>query len=82
VGIPFVDGGLWPPGALVRISGFSPGGSGTLVYFACDDCAVEAARAAGQGGHVVAEKMSIGERGFVAVVADTEGNVIGLHSMQ
>lgn len=74
--------GYGAPGALVRMSGFSPGGGGTLVYFGCDDCAVEAARAAGQGGHVVAEKMSIGEHGFVAVVSDTEGNVIGLHSMQ
>jgi predicted enzyme related to lactoylglutathione lyase len=26
--------------------------------------------------------MSIGEHGFIALVFDTEGNMIGLHSMQ
>ena len=69
------------PGALVKMEGCSSGG-GTLVYFACDDCAVEAARAASNGGKVVTEKTSIGEYGFIAMVSDTEGNVIGLHSMQ
>ncbi len=68
-------------GALVKMSGCPSGGS-TMVYFSCADCAVEAARAAASGGKVVNEKMSIGEHGFIAVVSDTEGNVIGLHSMQ
>jgi hypothetical protein len=26
--------------------------------------------------------MSIGEHGFIAMVVDTEGNMVGLHSMQ
>jgi len=69
------------PGALVKISGCPSGGS-TLVYFSCDDCAAEAARATSNGGKVVNEKMSIGEYGYIATVSDTEGNVIGLHSMQ
>ena len=69
------------PGALVRMSGRPSGGS-TLVYFTCDDCAIEAARAASSGGKMVNEKMSIGEYGFIAMVSDTEGNIIGLHSMQ
>ncbi len=43
------------PGALVKMPGFPSGGS-TLVYFACEDCAVEAARAAANGGHVVKPK--------------------------
>lgn len=73
--------GYGAPGALVRMSGCPSGGS-TLVYFSCDDCAVEAARAASNGGKVVQEKMSIGEHGFIAMVSDTEGNVIGLHSLQ
>ena len=45
-------------------------------------CAAEAARAASNGGKVVREKTSIGENGFIAMVSDTEGNVIGLMSMQ
>ena len=67
-------------GALVKMPGRPSGGS-TMVYFSCEDCAVEAARSASHGGTVVSEKMSIGEHGFVATVSDTEGNVIGLHSM-
>lgn len=68
-------------GMLVKMDGFSPGGGGTLVYFGCEDCAVQAARAVDAGGSLVQDKMSIGEHGFCALVRDTEGNVIGLHSM-
>ena len=69
-------------GMLVKMNGFTPGGGGTLVYFGCDDCAVQAARAAEHGGSIFQEKTSIGEHGFCAVVRDTEGNLIGLHSMK
>jgi uncharacterized protein len=69
-------------GALTRMEGVPSGGNSTLVYFSCADCAVEAARAAKQGGRVQREKMSIGEYGFIALVFDTEGNMIGLHSLQ
>jgi predicted enzyme related to lactoylglutathione lyase len=68
-------------GMLVKMEGVPSGGGGTLVYFGCDDCAVEAARAAANGGSIFKEKMSIGKHGFIALVFDTEGNMIGLHSM-
>ena len=68
-------------GALVRMAGCPSGGS-TLVYFSCEDCSVEAARAASNGGKIFKDKMSIGDYGFIALVEDTEGNLIGLHSMQ
>ncbi|GAB6142177.1 VOC family protein [Methylosoma difficile] len=68
-------------GMLVKMDGFPSGGGGTLVYFACEDCAVEAGRVAEQGGSVIREKMSIGEHGFIALALDTEGNMIGFHSM-
>ena len=68
-------------GALVKMEGIEPGGSGTMVYFVCEDCSVEAEHAAQNGGRLVQEKMSIGEHGFVSMVVDSEGNVIGLHSM-
>ena len=70
------------PGALVRMPGFPSGGNSVLVYFSCADCAVEAARAAGAGGRIFKEKFSIGQYGHVALVVDTEGNMIGLHSMK
>jgi hypothetical protein len=70
------------PGALVRMPGVPSGGNSVLVYFSCDNCAVESARAASSGGKVEKEKFSIGEYGYVSLVSDTEGNMIGLHSMQ
>lgn len=68
-------------GMLVKMEGCSPGRGGTLVYFGCDDCAEQLARAAEHGGSIFQDKMSIGEHGFCAVAKDTEGNLIGLHSM-
>lgn len=68
-------------GMLVKMEGFKPGSGGTLVYFGCEDCAVQAARAAEFGGSVFQEKTSIGEHGFCALARDTEGNLIGFHSM-
>lgn len=68
-------------GMLVKMEGVPSGLGGTLVYFACQDCAVEAARAAENGGSIFKGKTPIGEHGFFALVHDTEGNLIGLHSM-
>lgn len=68
-------------GMLVKMEGFASAGGGTLVYFGCQDCAEAASRAAANGGTVVKEKMSIGEHGFIALARDTEGNMIGFHSM-
>jgi|SRR5690606_37966174 len=67
-------------GALCRMEGFSGGGSSTLVYFSCADCAVEAARVEAAGGKLHKPKQSIGEYGFMAIAFDTEGNMFGLHS--
>jgi predicted enzyme related to lactoylglutathione lyase len=52
------------------------------VYFSCKDCAVEAGRVIQHGGSVDRKKMSIGQYGFIALAVDTEGNMIGLHSMK
>jgi predicted enzyme related to lactoylglutathione lyase len=68
-------------GMLIKMDGVPSGGGGTLIYFGCEDCAVEAKRAVENGGTMFKEKMSIGEHGFIAMVQDTEGNMIGLHSM-
>ena len=70
------------PGALVKMPGFPSGANSVLVYFSCADCAVQAAKAAKAGGRIQKEKFSIGQYGFIALVIDTEGNMIGLHSMQ
>jgi uncharacterized protein len=70
------------PGALVKMQGVPSGGNSTLVYFNCADCAVEAGRVAAAGGRVERPKMAIGQYGHIALVKDTEGNMMGLHSMQ
>jgi predicted enzyme related to lactoylglutathione lyase len=70
------------PGALVRHPIKRPFREGTLVYFSCEDCAVEAERAKNNGGTIVQPKKSIGPHGFVAIIGDSEGNAIGLHSMK
>jgi len=79
---PMLDNAAGAMGALVKMEGVASGGNSTLVYFTCVDCAVEAGRVQENGGQVIKEKFSIGEYGFVALVCDTEGNMIGLHSMQ
>jgi predicted enzyme related to lactoylglutathione lyase len=69
-------------GSLVHMPGFSAGGNSTLVYFSCDDCANEEAKVVPAGGKVEKEKFSIGQYGFISLVYDTEGNMIGLHSLK
>jgi len=69
-------------GSLVHMEGYKAGGNSTIVYFICDDCAVQEERVAASGGKVFKSKFSIGPYGFIALVHDTEGNIIGLHSMK
>ncbi len=78
----WVEGAWGAAGALVKMPMKDPGMGGTLVYFSCEDVAVEAARAEAAGGRVLKPRMSIGEYGFIALVEDTEGNLIGLHAMR
>ena len=70
------------PGALVRAKGVPSGGNSTVVYFSCEDCAVEESRVAAAGGQVHRGKMSIGQYGFITLVHDPDGNLFGLHSLK
>ncbi|TLU82228.1 MAG: VOC family protein [Chlorobium sp.] len=69
-------------GALAKMDGVASGRNSTLVYFSCEDCSIEAAQVTSHGGSVSREKTSIGQYGFMALVVDTEGNMIGLHSLK
>ena len=69
-------------GALVHMPGFPSGGNSTLVYFACEDCALEESRVEKFGGRIQRPKMSIGEYGFITLAFDTEGNMFGLYSQK
>ena len=58
-----------------------PSQNGPLIYLSVEgrlDDAVKAVRA--NGGKVLEEKMQIGPHGFRAVIVDSEGNRIALHS--
>jgi predicted enzyme related to lactoylglutathione lyase len=70
-------------GALAKMQGGPSGGNtSTIIYFHCEDCALEASRVGPAGGKVMKEKFPIGPHGFIALATDTEGNAIGLHSMK
>lgn len=69
-------------GALVKAPGVPSGGNSTLVYFACDDCAVEESRVEQFGGKVQRSKMSIGQYGFITLALDPDGNMLGLYSQK
>jgi uncharacterized protein len=81
-GFPGDPGRPGASGSLVRIPGMPSGGCSTLVYFGCEDCAIEEARVVPAGGRVERSKLSIGQYGFVTLAFDTEGNLFGLHSMR
>jgi hypothetical protein len=90
--IPFTEGEMWGfpsnpdkwgcSGALVKMKGLSPSGVSTIIYFASEDCSVEETAIPKLGGKIHKSKMSIGQYGFITLAVDTEGNMIGIHSMQ
>ena len=67
-------------GALIADKRRKPVAEGALVYLNARDLDGSLARIAQAGGSVVMPKTDIGEPGFIALVRDTEGNVVGLHA--
>ncbi|MCI4648427.1 VOC family protein [Phaeodactylibacter sp.] len=67
-------------GALVKGRNYTPGMSGTKIYFHSEDVNNELARVEKLGGQIVMAKTNIGDFGNIAFFQDTEGNLIGLHS--
>jgi hypothetical protein len=56
---------------------------GVLIYFSCRDLNVELGRVASAGGSILKPRTAIGGgHGFMALLKDTEGNRIALHSRQ
>jgi predicted enzyme related to lactoylglutathione lyase len=69
-------------GAITQMNGMTPGAGGTLVYLNVEgDLDGVLQRATANGGAVIKPRLSIGEHGFIGIIKDTEGNVVGLHSM-
>lgn len=69
-------------GALVKMEGVKAGGNSTVIYFGSEDCTTEEQRIIKAGGRIFKPKMSIGEYGYITLFFDTEGNMVGLHSME
>jgi predicted enzyme related to lactoylglutathione lyase len=69
-------------GAVIHDEQMKPSSSGTVVYLnAGSDLQPMLDRAVAAGGSVVVPKTDIGNNyGFYALFADSEGNVVGLHS--
>lgn len=74
--------GIGCKGALVKMPGKDSGVGGVIIYFPVSECGAFVTRAVENGGRVQNEKKSIGQYGFIAHILDTEGNLIGLHSME
>jgi len=69
-------------GCIVQSEENTPSAVGTIIYFACEDVAVEAAKIEEADGKLIVPKTDIGEFGFFAHFIDTEGNRIGMHSQK
>ena len=69
-------------GGLVAGDGYIPHAHGPLVYLnAHPDLDMVLGRVKAAGGQVLQPKTDIGENGFFALILDTEGNRVALHSM-
>jgi len=68
-------------GALVSDPKRKPSAEGVLIYLdATGKLDPVLGRVPGAGGQVVLGKTSIGPQGFIALIRDSEGNVVGLHA--
>ncbi|MFM9884387.1 MAG: VOC family protein [Burkholderiales bacterium] len=69
-------------GAIMAREGATPGANGTTIYLkAGNDLAVALGRVQAAGGKVVFPKTFIKEGfGYFAIMIDSEGNAVGLHS--
>jgi len=67
-------------GSLVWRRDITPSGINSVIYFGSEDCAHEEKIAAEVGGKIYRSKFSIEQYGFMSLIHDTEGNLIGIHS--
>ncbi|SNY94191.1 hypothetical protein SAMN04515647_4514 [Cohaesibacter sp. ES.047] len=77
---PVMDGGV--SGAVTSDGRYRKGGNGTgvVIYLACRDIDASIAKLDKLGGELLAPKMPLpGDMGQVAVIADCDGNPVGLH---
>lgn len=68
-------------GCVIQGAGYEPSTNGVLIYLNCNpDLQKILSRVPEAGGAIETPKTGIGENGFMAIITDSEGNRIGLHS--
>ena len=73
-----VGGDLIPP-----VPEYKPCANGTRVYLNCNGVIDEVlGRVEKAGGKIKMAKFRMGDVGFIAMITDSEGNTIGLHSLK
>lgn len=69
-------------GGLTKMDGCTPGIGGTIIYLNGEgDLDGILARIPAAGGKVIKDRIAIPPHGFIGIFEDTEGNVVGIHSM-
>jgi predicted enzyme related to lactoylglutathione lyase len=76
--VPRADGRPGASGALAEGEVYKPTMDGAILYFDVGDIDSVIGRARARGAEVLYPKKDIGEAGFVAEIADSEGNRIAL----
>lgn len=71
-------------GMLMKGDGYTPSHGGSLVYFTAPGGTIKEALKIAEEKNIVilASKTDLGEHGFMAIVEDSEGNRIALHSIE
>ncbi len=80
-----MDEGYGAAGMIIKGEGYVPSHQGSLVYFtAPHGGTVEDGlkKAEESGIKIIVGKTDIGEHGFFAIIEDSEGNKIAIHSMK
>jgi len=80
---PWEPGSGRATGAIAQSNQHKPSMDGTIIYLNANprmDSVIEKVEKA--GGKVLLPKTSIGEYGHIAFIMDTEGNNIGIHSIE
>ena len=71
-----------PVGALVASGENNPSSNGVRIYLdAAGDLDSVLSRVEPAGGRITVPKTSIGEYGWIIHIIDTEGNMVGLHTV-
>lgn len=80
---PYESGSGKATGALAQSDNHKPSMEGSIIYLNANPAMDNVlSRVEAAGGKVLMPKTSIGENGNIAFIMDTEGNNVGIHSME